>query len=209
MNHLKGKYICFSGKDFTGKSTLVSMLYDYLKIPVLSVREPGYLEFGSKVRELIKDSNISGMTRMFLYLADRAETSKYVEQHLEKGFTVISDRCYFCHLAYQMTEEDVNSFLTMDDLNVFNMGATRYLVPDYLFYINSSNSKIMERIENDKEKEAGWDFFENLDFLNRVDENFNYALENFVDKKIKLNIIDTTNTTKEEAFKKVLERLGI
>lgn len=215
MNHLKGKYISFCGKDKTGKTSLSKMLFDYLAsigMDVFLVHEPGGSEVGLKIREAIKTPGISGKTRMFLYIADRTELAIEIIKAKKQGYTVIGDRCYFDSLAYQMVDKEVCDYFTYDQLNDLNRKAVNNLIPDYLFYINANNRTIIERINSDKKAgvlEEGWDFFENWDFLEKLDNSFNVVLENYVSTGTIFNTIDTTNTNKEESFNKLLEYLEL
>ena len=215
IENLKGKLISLFGKDKVGKSTLAKSLFNYLEqlgFKVLLVHEPGGTEIGKKIRELIKTPNISAKTRMFLYLADRTELALRIAKALQEGYIVISDRSYLCSLGYQMLDSEIYKYFTYEEFNSLNKKAINNIIPDYAIYINADNKEIMKRIANEKANnklENGWDFFENLNFLNGLDNSFDMVIRNCIDSKSLFSIINTTEKNERETFIELLKILKI
>ncbi len=100
--------ITFEGIEGCGKSTQARLLYDWLQEmgnSVLITREPGSTFLGEKLRSILlnQDSgDISALSELFLYLADRSEhVKKVVQPALEQNKIVIIDRYVDSTLVYQ------------------------------------------------------------------------------------------------------------
>ena len=105
---MRGKFITFEGPEKSGKSTQACLLSRYLKkrgFKILFIREPGFTAIGEKIRKLLldkKNSRMSVMTEMLLYMAARAQVvQEVIRPALEKGFIVLCDRFQDSTLAYQ------------------------------------------------------------------------------------------------------------
>ncbi len=100
----QGKYICLSGGEGTGKTTILHRLP--LIVPeAVFVHEPGGTPFGKTLRQLLLDRQYSPdpWTELFLLMADRMETlNRIVRPALAAGKTVVSDRCWIETLVYQV-----------------------------------------------------------------------------------------------------------
>jgi len=89
-------YIAIEGIDTAGKSTQIELLKKEFK-DFLFIKEPGFTDFGKKIREIIFKDNISKKAELFLFLADRAETIEIIKQNFNK--TIISDRSVISGIA--------------------------------------------------------------------------------------------------------------
>lgn len=100
-------YIIIEGPDYTGKSTLVSLLAAKLTehgYEVETVREPGGTPMAEAMRKLLKDGNIprSRDCELLGMLAARADViSQKVIPAIDAGKVVISDRGNPSSYAYQ------------------------------------------------------------------------------------------------------------
>ena len=101
-------FITFEGIDFSGKSTQIELLKDYLidnnkKVEV--IREPGGSEISEKVRNILLDSKNQQMfaeAELLLFSASRAQlVREKIRPYLQKGIYVISDRFHDSSTAYQ------------------------------------------------------------------------------------------------------------
>ena len=104
MMSMAGKYICLSGGEGSGKTTVIDQLR--LEYPdAVFVREPGGTPFGSSLRQLLLGRQYAPdpWTELFLLMADRIELyHRVVRPALNDGATVISDRCWIETLVYQI-----------------------------------------------------------------------------------------------------------
>lgn len=105
---MKGKFITIEGCDGSGKSTQKKLLIEYLKsrnFDVVDTREPGGTERAEKIRELILDKSLAGMsgvTELLLYTASRIEhVNGLILPSLQAGKYVVCDRFIDSTLAYQ------------------------------------------------------------------------------------------------------------
>lgn len=101
-------FISFEGIDFSGKSTQIELLKDYLvehnkKVEIL--REPGGTEISEKVRRILLDNKNEKMfaeAELLLFSASRAQlVREKIQPYLQKGIYVISDRFHDSSTAYQ------------------------------------------------------------------------------------------------------------
>jgi dTMP kinase len=101
-------FITFEGIDFSGKSTQIELLKDYLvdhnkKVEIL--REPGGTEISEKVRKILLDNKNEKMfaeAELLLFSASRAQlVREKIRPYLQKGIYVISDRFHDSSTAYQ------------------------------------------------------------------------------------------------------------
>lgn len=105
---MKAKFITFEGSEGCGKSTQSKLLFQYLRkcgYDVVYLREPGGTKVSEKIRKLLldsKNSSISSIGEMFLYMAARAQiVEEIIQPALLKGKIVICDRFLDSTLAYQ------------------------------------------------------------------------------------------------------------
>lgn len=101
---IAGKYICLSGGEGSGKTTVIDLLR--IEYPdAVFVREPGGTPFGSSLRRLLLGRQYAPdpWTELFLLMADRMELyNRIARPALNDGATVISDRCWIETLVYQI-----------------------------------------------------------------------------------------------------------
>ena len=114
-----GTYICLSGGEGTGKSTVIKRLRGTMPDAVI-VSEPGGTPFGATLRQLLLDRQYAAdpWTEVFLLMADRIELyNRIVRPALAEGKTVISDRCWIETLVYQVLskigDQAVPDFLSL------------------------------------------------------------------------------------------------
>ena len=103
-----GFFITFEGTEGTGKSTQASLLGGELRRRgrgVVLTREPGGTRLGDELRKILlgpAHGNLSVMTELFLYMADRAQhMTEVIAPSLREGKIVICDRFADATVAYQ------------------------------------------------------------------------------------------------------------
>jgi len=103
MHCSRGIFVVLEGIDGTGKSTLVKTLAKRLgenKRTVHETFEPTATWLGDAVRRSWKE-NVDPRTEALLFVADRCEHTLKIEQWLQGGNWVISDRYRDSSCAYQ------------------------------------------------------------------------------------------------------------
>jgi dTMP kinase len=104
---LASAFITFEGIDGCGKSTQLRMLASELRLrgrEVIATREPGGTPLGTRIRQLLLDSEeqVDPLAELLLYAADRAQHVRaLVRPALDSGHVVLSDRYADATVAYQ------------------------------------------------------------------------------------------------------------
>lgn len=96
-------FISLEGIDRSGKSTQAAMLAEALGPETLLVREPGGTPVGERIRELIKDPEVSMRvgTEVLLFMAARAELAASVIDEAKDECDIVCDRYIDSTAAYQ------------------------------------------------------------------------------------------------------------
>ncbi|GHU67559.1 hypothetical protein FACS1894184_07630 [Clostridia bacterium] len=104
----EGLFITLEGLDGSGKTTQMPMLAERLTqmgFDVVTTREPGGPPLSERIREILQDTSITGMTaetEAYLFAASRAQhVREVVAPALARGAVVISDRFVDSSAAYQ------------------------------------------------------------------------------------------------------------
>jgi len=141
--------ITFEGLDFSGKSTQVRLLSERLSLEnfnVLVLREPGGTEIGEKIRTILLDKEVSGMTdasELFLFSASRSQlVEEVIKPALEGGMVVLCDRFYDSTTAYQGWGRG----LSREAIDVVNSFATSGLTPDVTFFLDLPIDEVEKRM---------------------------------------------------------------
>ncbi|MBK9099634.1 MAG: dTMP kinase [bacterium] len=164
-------FISFEGIDFSGKSTQIELLKDYLeehnkKVEIL--REPGGTEISEKVRKILLDNKNEKMfaeAELLLFSASRAQlVREKIRPYLEKGIYVISDRFHDSSTAYQGYGRGIAKEVVMK-VHELSIGDT---IPDLTFFIDipvgiaNERKKKKSKIKLDRIEVA------DIEFYNRV-----------------------------------------
>jgi dTMP kinase len=186
-------FISFEGIDFSGKSTQIELLKDYLvdhnkKVEIL--REPGGTEISEKVRRILLDNKNEIMfaeAELFLFSASRAQmVREKIHPYLEKGIYVISDRFHDSSTAYQGYGRGIN----LEKVQMVHQLAIGDTIPDLTFFIDIPVGIANERRK--KKSKVKLDRIEVADteFYNRVRNGY---LE-IARKEERFKVIDGTQT---------------
>jgi dTMP kinase len=186
-------FISFEGIDFSGKSTQIELLKDYLvdhnkKVEIL--REPGGTEISEKIRRILldnKNEELVAEAELFLFSASRAQLLREkIRPYLDKGIYVISDRFHDSSTAYQGYGRGI-PLEVVDRIHQLAIGDT---IPDLTFFIDIPVGIANERRK--KKSKLKLDRIEVADseFYNRVRSGY---LE-IARKEERFKVIDGTQT---------------
>jgi dTMP kinase len=130
---MRGTFIAFEGIEGCGKSTQMKLLRDHLAgtgVRVVVTHEPGGTAVGDRIRGILLDATLDGMTEhaeMLLFAASRAQLIREViRPALAEGTWVLCDRYVYSSLAYQGHARG----LGRDLVARANQPATEGLLPD-------------------------------------------------------------------------------
>lgn len=206
----KGLFITFEGADGCGKTTQLNRVCTFLKekgYECVITREPGALEFGKKIREILLNSTdyIYDKTEMFLFLADRAQhIEAFIKPALEQGKIVLCDRHVDSTIAYQGYGRKQNVEL-LKSLNAIAVGDIK---PDLTLLYDVSTETAMNRVgaEKDRMESAG------MEFHKAVRDGY-LCLQKQEPERIKLieankSIEEVFSSTKQFVEKLLEEKLG-
>ena len=207
----KGLFITFEGADGCGKTTQLNNVKTFLEekgFDVVVTREPGALEIGQKIRNILLhyDGVVADRCEMFLFLADRAQhVETFIKPAIEQGKIVLCDRHTDSTIAYQGYGRGQNIEL----LNDLNKIAINDIVPDLTLLFDVSTEVAQERVGNEKDRmEAA-----GIDFHKKVRNGY---LELQKQNSDRMKLIDANNSiekvfadTKEIIEKLIQEKRGV
>lgn len=159
-----GRLITVEGLDGAGKTTLVAGLTRELAArgrELLVLREPGGVELSERIRELVKDPELSVDPRAeaLLYAAARAQlVAEELRPLLEAGNWVLLDRFVDSSLAYQGAARG----LGVDAIRALNEFGTDGLKPDRTLLLRVDPALARDRIADrtaDRLEREGAGFF--------------------------------------------------
>lgn len=203
-------FITFEGIEGCGKTTQVKRFAKRLKglgISLITTLEPGGTRIGKDIRKILLDSrnrNLSPLTELFLYAADRAQhVEELIKPALDEGKWVICDRFFDATVAYQGIARGQD----MELIGILNEEATQGIQPDITFLldcpVHMGLNRALER--NEAQSQKGQDRFEReaLDFHRAVREGYLELARKNQDRFV---IIDTT-LPKDEVEEKIFQHI--
>ena len=164
-------FITFEGIDFSGKSTQIELLKDYLvehnkKVEIL--REPGGTEISEKVRRILLDNKNEKMfaeAELLLFSASRAQLLREkIRPYLQKGIYVISDRFHDSSTAYQ----GYGRGIPLDAIMKVHQLAIGDTIPDVTFFIDIPVGIANERKKKKSKVKLDRIELADIEFYNRV-----------------------------------------
>jgi dTMP kinase len=186
-------FISFEGIDFSGKSTQIELLKDYLvehnkKVEIL--REPGGTEISEKIRNILLDNKNQVMfaeAELLLFSASRAQlVREKIRPYLQKGIYVISDRFHDSSTAYQGYGRGV----PLDIVNNVHDLAIGETIPELTFFIDIPVGIANERRKKKLKRKLDRMELSNIEFFNRVRSGY---LE-IARKEERFKVIEGTQT---------------
>jgi dTMP kinase len=149
-----GLFITLEGPDGSGKSTIISLLHEYLlkqKLPfeVAITREPGGKNniIAEDIRNILLNKieyKITDRTEALLFAASRAQhVHDFIKPHLDKGDLVICDRYVHSSLVYQGLARGIG----IEKIMQINNFAIDDILPDVVIILMINPHNGMERIK--------------------------------------------------------------
>ena len=166
----KGKFITVEGGDGVGKSTQISLIYEFLKEKRLQVkltREPGGTEIGEMIRNWIlygEHDQLDLTTEASLMFAARAyHVDHIIRPSIENGIWVISDRFTDATYAYQGYAKGLN----IEVIETLERTIVNDFKPHMTFLLDSEIDLSRERMKD-----------RTLDYFEREDDSFYHKIRN-------------------------------
>ena len=203
---MKGRFIVFEGIDGAGKSTQIEKLRQKLigeGRKVFITAEPTQSVTGGILRDALSGNykrSASELAAMFL--SDRVfhnvNENIGINQALEKGFDVISDRYYYSSFAYQGLESDIDWVINM------NLNCPDIRRPDLCIFLDLDAEKSKSRIDSNR---ATVEIFEKEEILSKIRNKFFDVFKRLPEENI--HIVDASGSVDEVAQKisKVVDKL--
>ncbi|MEW4354355.1 dTMP kinase [Streptococcus pneumoniae] len=199
----KGKLISLEGPDGAGKSTVLMALEKRLQkagIDFMTTREPGGVEIGEAIREIILNPHYTAMdekTELLLYVASRRQHLKEkVLPALESEKLVLMDRFIDSSVAYQ----GFGRGLLVSDIEWLNQFVTDGLKPDLTLYLDIEVEEGLARIA--KSKDRGFDRLdqESVAWHRRVREGYLSILEKEPSRMVKIDASQSLDSVVEDCW---------
>lgn len=151
MTRSRAHFIAVDGIDGVGKSTQIQAIASFMQrrqLPVMTTRDPGTSEIGSKIREIVLETrlNMHRRTEAMLFMASRCEmVETVIRPALDTGTSVISDRFLLANVVYQSISSD-QSGVTPELLWQMGTLANDGLRPDLTILLDMPASSAMRRL---------------------------------------------------------------
>ncbi|MCK5396766.1 MAG: dTMP kinase [Thermoplasmata archaeon] len=186
-------FITFEGIDGCGKSTVARLIGERLEAQGINVEltlEPTRTWLGDAVRRSYTE-DIHPYTEAFLFLADRATHTNWINEKLSSGNVVISDRYSDSTVAYQAAQFHQKLGGPMPDYVKWLQEVSQPIIrtPDLTLLLDIDPEVSLARLGGREEMEK----FETLDNLKLVRENYLAIAED----SPHFRIIDATKTVEE------------
>lgn len=157
----KGFFIALEGIDGSGKSTQSKLLAKKLAEKghsVLETFEPTDGMIGKLIQKILREhTELSAEALALLFVADRFEHSKQIQNALDAGKIVLSDRYLLSTLAYQGAQGADVEFLKQLHKNLPK--------PDLTIILDIEPEKSLSRTSTEEK-------FEKLEFLSKVRQKY-------------------------------------
>ncbi|WP_319466695.1 dTMP kinase [uncultured Pseudodesulfovibrio sp.] len=173
-------FITFEGIEGTGKTTQITRVKEYFEAQgreVFLTLEPGGSRVGQELRKMllhVDNKDLTPITELFLYLADRAQhIAQVIRPEIEAGKVVLCDRFADSTIVYQGYGRGLDTKV----LQQLNEVAVDGLWPDLTIVLDIDPEIGLKRatlrnLEEGKAKEEGRFEAEHISFHNRIREGY-------------------------------------
>jgi len=201
----KGIFIAFEGPEGSGKSVHSRHVVETLQAEgfgVIHAAQPGDTELGLFIRDVLlkkDDIDITQLSELFLFLADRAQhVQQVIKPALAEGRIIICDRFSSATLAYQGygLGMDIDMIKKMNDI------ATSGIYPDLTILLDVLPLKGLARARSRSELDRMEK--RNIDFHNKVRDGYLSMAKENAEKFV---VIDASEENIDDIFKVIMERI--
>ena len=202
----KGLFITFEGADGSGKTTQLNKIKNFLEekgFDVVVTREPGSLELGQKIRNILLhyDGVVADRCEIFLFLADRAQhVETFIKPAIEEGKIVLCDRHTDSTIAYQGygREQDIELLKKLNEI------AVNGLKPDLTMLFDVSTETAQERVGNEKDRMESI----GIEFHRKVRNGYLELLKENSDRIKLINANNSIETVFEDAKNIIIDLIN-
>ena len=201
----KGLFITFEGADGSGKTTQLNNIKNFLEekgFDVVVTREPGALDLGQKIRNILLhyDGVVADRCEIFLFLADRAQhVETFIKPAIDEGKIVLCDRHTDSTIAYQGygREQDVKLLKELNEI------AVNGLKPDLTMLFDVSTETAQARVGSEKDRMESI----GIEFHRKVRNGYLELLKENPDRIKLINANNSIETVFEDAKKIIMDLL--
>lgn len=202
----KGLFITFEGADGSGKTTQLNNIKNFLEekgFDVVVTREPGALDLGQKIRNILLhyDGVVADRCEIFLFLADRAQhVETFIKPAIEEGKIVLCDRHTDSTIAYQGygREQDVQLLKKLNEI------AVNGLKPDLTMLFDVSTETAQERVGSEKDRMESI----GIEFHRKVRNGYLELLKENPDRIKLINANNSIETVFEDAKNIIIDLIN-
>jgi dTMP kinase len=167
-----GRFIVVEGIDGTGKSHVVGKLLEHLKgrgIQAMGTSEPTESSVGRLIKGVI-ELGLDPYTELFLFIADRADHTRWIESRLREGNWIVCDRYALSSAAYQGTylEEEWEPRGKDPVAWIMELQRPWWRAPDLTLLIVDDVESCLSRVSSRGTPTK----FEKVGYLRRVQDNY-------------------------------------
>lgn len=195
-------FIVFEGIDGSGTSTQIKKLVESNPSRFFATAEPTTNETGKFLRRMLcGEFAVDEKTASYLFAADRCEHiygKGGVEELINQGKTVVSDRYFFSSLAYQSVScgKDLPRLLN-----------SPFPLPEYLFYFKIDPEISLKRVDS---RNGQKEIYEKLDIQKKIAKLYDEVIEEYQEKSqesgMKIITIDASKSI-DEVFADIIDHL--
>ena len=190
----RGKFIVFEGINGSGKTTIISHLFNYLSFnnyKVKIIKLPNRTTKTGKIIDkfLKNEYHFESLhDQIKIFAENRKECKEEIKNLLDNNYIILCDRYIYSNIAYTLTDQTMNiindnykKILSINDIIKYD---TELIKPDKVFLINGDYihlryNEIQERYHKDNTK--------NMIIFNNYLLSFTFTNSNFTIINNKLN----------------------
>ena len=204
-----GFFITFEGPDGSGKSTIIELVYKYLKdknTPIILTREPGGSIIAESIRSIIldkKNTKLSYSTEALVYAASRAQHfDEIIRASLLENKVVLCDRFLDSSLVYQGIARN----LGVEEVLEINRFAIKDTLPNLTIFFDVDPIVGLNRINKNSDREINRLDLESVEFHQKVYEGYLTIVKENSNRIVRVDASQSIEKTFEDTIKIIEEK---